>query len=37
MLQRSIQTTKFFDDEEYDIKQMRMLNELNAGIAEGMT
>lgn len=37
MLQRSIQTAQYFDEDEYDIKEMRMLNELNAGIAEGMT
>lgn len=37
MLARSIETAKYFDEEEYDIKEMRMLNELNAGVAEGMT
>ncbi|KAF2660244.1 fructose-2,6-bisphosphatase-like protein [Lophiostoma macrostomum CBS 122681] len=37
MLKRSIQTAENFCDEEYDIKQMRMLDELNAGIMEGMT
>ncbi|KAI9759128.1 MAG: hypothetical protein M4579_002575 [Chaenotheca gracillima] len=37
MLQRSIQTAQFFDEEEYDIKQMRMLDELNAGDMEGLT
>lgn len=37
MLQRSIQTAQFFDEEEYDIKQMKMLDELNAGDMEGMT
>lgn len=37
MLQRSIQTANNFNDEDYDVKEMRMLNELNAGIAEGMT
>lgn len=37
MLQRSIETAQFFNDEEYDIKQMRMLDELNAGSMEGMT
>lgn len=37
MLKRSIQTAQFFDEEEYDIKQMRMLDELNAGIMEGLT
>ncbi|KAI9845794.1 MAG: hypothetical protein M1838_001532 [Thelocarpon superellum] len=37
MLHRSIQTAQFFDEEEYDIKQMKMLDELNAGDMEGMT
>ena len=37
MLNRSIETAKYFDEEEYDIKEMRMLNELSAGVAEGMT
>jgi len=37
MLKRSIETAEYFDEEEYDIKQMRMLNELNAGNAEGLT
>lgn len=37
MLKRSIETAQHFDEEEYDVKQMRMLNELNAGVAEGMT
>ena len=37
MLKRSIDTAQFFDEEEFDIKQMRMLDELNAGIMEGHT
>ena len=37
MLKRSIETSQYFEDEEYDIKQMRMLDELNAGSMEGMT
>ncbi|KAI5787073.1 histidine phosphatase superfamily [Geopyxis carbonaria] len=37
MLKRSIETAQHFDEDKYDVKQMRMLNELNAGIAEGMT
>ena len=37
MLKRSIQSSEFFDEEEYEVKQMRMLDELNAGIMEGMT
>lgn len=37
MLQRSINSAKHFCDEEYEVKQMRMLDELNAGIMEGLT
>ncbi|KAH0828480.1 hypothetical protein AYO21_00386 [Fonsecaea monophora] len=37
MLKRSIETSQYFNDEEFDIKQMRMLDELNAGSMEGMT
>ncbi|KAF2397071.1 bifunctional 6-phosphofructo-2-kinase/fructose-2,6-bisphosphate 2-phosphatase [Trichodelitschia bisporula] len=37
MLKRGVDTAQFFDEEEFDIKQMRMLDELNAGIMEGMT
>ncbi len=37
MLKRSIQSAESFDEEEYDIKQMRMLNELYSGSLEGMT
>ncbi|KAF2119023.1 6-phosphofructo-2-kinase-domain-containing protein [Lophiotrema nucula] len=37
MLKRSVQSAQYFCDEEYDIKQMRMLDELNAGIMEGLT
>ncbi|KAI9803544.1 MAG: hypothetical protein M1825_001887 [Sarcosagium campestre] len=37
MLTRSIQTAAHFDEDEYDIKQMKMLDELNAGDMEGMT
>ena len=37
MLTRSIQTAAHFDDESYDKKEMRMLDELNAGNMEGMT
>lgn len=37
MLKRSIETSQFFNDEEYDLKQMRMLDELNAGNMNGMT
>lgn len=37
MLKRSIQTAQFFDEEDFEIKQMRMLDELNAGSMEGLT
>jgi 6-phosphofructo-2-kinase len=37
MLKRSIETALFFNEDEFDVKQMRMLNELNAGEFDGMT
>ena len=37
MLKRSIQTAQYFDEEEFDIKEMKMLDELNAGMMEGLT
>ena len=37
MLKRSIETSQYFNDEEYDLKQMRMLDELNAGNMNGLT
>jgi 6-phosphofructo-2-kinase len=37
MLKRSIETSQSFNEDEYDIKQMRMLDELHAGAMEGMT
>ncbi|CRK21233.1 6-phosphofructo-2-kinase PB17E12.14c like protein [Verticillium longisporum] len=38
MLKRSVQTADYFEaDEEYDVKNWEMLNELNAGLFEGMT
>lgn len=37
MLKRSIQTAQYFDEDDFDIKQMRMLDELNAGAMEGLT
>ena len=37
MLKRSIETAEYFNDEDYDTKQMRMLDELNSGIMEGLT
>lgn len=37
MLNRSIETAQYFCEDEFDIKQMRMLDELNAGSMEGLT
>ncbi|OJJ44157.1 hypothetical protein ASPZODRAFT_842067 [Penicilliopsis zonata CBS 506.65] len=37
MMQRSVQTVEYFNDEDYDVKQMKMLDELHAGAMEGMT
>lgn len=37
MLKRAIQTASYFDEDDFDLKQMRMLDELNAGYMEGMT
>ena len=37
MLKRSIQTAQFFNEDEYDTKQFKMLDELNAGTMEGLT
>ncbi|KAK5087773.1 6-phosphofructo-2-kinase [Lithohypha guttulata] len=37
MLNRSVETAQFFCEDEFDLKQMRMLDELNAGSMEGMT
>ncbi|KAF1990580.1 6-phosphofructo-2-kinase 1 [Aulographum hederae CBS 113979] len=37
MLKRSAQSAAFFDEEEYEVKEMRMLDELNAGALEGLT
>jgi 6-phosphofructo-2-kinase len=37
MLKRSIETAQFFNEDDFDVKQMRMLNELNAGEFDGMT
>lgn len=37
MLNRSIETAQYFCEDEFDVKQMRMLDELNAGSMEGMT
>lgn len=37
MMQRSVQTVEYFNEDEYDVKQMKMLDELHAGRMEGMT
>ena len=37
MLKRSIQSGQYFSDDDFEVKQMRMLDELNAGIMEGLT
>ena len=37
MLKRSIQTVDYFNEEDYDVKQMKMLDELYAGKMEDMT
>jgi 6-phosphofructo-2-kinase len=37
MMQRSVQTAQFFDSSCYEIENLRMLDELNAGMLEGFT
>jgi 6-phosphofructo-2-kinase len=37
MLKRGVQTGQYFCDEDFEVKQMRMLDELNAGMMEGLT
>lgn len=37
MMQRSVQTVEYFNEEQYDVKQMRMLDEIHSGKMEGMT
>ncbi|KAI8359189.1 6-phosphofructo-2-kinase-domain-containing protein [Blakeslea trispora] len=37
MLKRSKQTAEHFDPDDYDIKHIRFLNEINSGVCEGMT
>lgn len=37
MMNRTIETAQYFDDNEFETKQMRMLDELNAGSMDGMT
>ena len=37
MLRRAEQTAQYFDDVEYPLKQMKMLDEINAGDVDGLT
>ncbi|CCF59758.1 hypothetical protein KAFR_0H03480 [Kazachstania africana CBS 2517] len=37
MHERSVQTSKYFNDNDYPIKQMRMLDEINTGDLDGLT
>lgn len=37
MMQRSAQTVEHFNEDAFDVKQMKMLDELHAGKMEGMT
>ncbi|EPY50896.1 6-phosphofructo-2-kinase [Schizosaccharomyces cryophilus OY26] len=37
MMKRSMETAAYFDDEQYDIKAMRMLNEICSGICDQHT
>ncbi|WBW73030.1 6-phosphofructo-2-kinase/fructose-2,6-bisphosphate 2-phosphatase [Schizosaccharomyces osmophilus] len=37
MMKRSMETAAYFDDEQYDIKAMRMLNEICSGICDQLT
>lgn len=37
MLMRAVETGQYFDEHEYNVKAMRMLNELGGGKYEGMT
>lgn len=37
MMQRAVQTVEYFNEEQYDVKQMRMLDEIHSGKMEGMT
>lgn len=37
MMQRAVQTIDSFNEDEFDVKQMKMLDELHAGEMEGMT
>jgi 6-phosphofructo-2-kinase len=37
MMKRAVQTVEHFNEEDYDVKEMRMLDELHSGKMEGMT
>ena len=37
MMKRSVQTAAYFNEDDYDVKEMKMLDELHAGRMEGMT
>jgi 6-phosphofructo-2-kinase len=37
MLQRSMQTAEYFDPEDYDVKHIRFLNEINSGVSDFFT
>ncbi|KAG0671749.1 hypothetical protein C6P45_005014 [Maudiozyma exigua] len=37
MLKRSIETSQYFDENEYPTKQMKMLDEINGGDIDGLT
>lgn len=37
MLQRAVETARYFDENDFDLKEMRMLNEIDAGICDGMS
>lgn len=37
MMKRAVQSIEGFNEDEYDVKQMKMLDELHAGEMEGMT
>lgn len=37
MMKRSVQTAQYMDEDMFAIKEVRMLNELGAGVCEGMT
>lgn len=37
MMERAQQTVQFFDEDVYDVKEMRMLDEMNVGRMDGMT